>query len=253
MPPDDDGLQAQRALAAHLRDPQAHPAPAGIEERRLRVYRELFFNNIASMLAGGFPVLHRLHDADAWQALVRDFYATHASATPLFTEIAREFLRYLPERAARGLVDPPWMLELAHYEWVETALQLSEAGLPDDVDAHGDLAHGRPVLSPLAWPLAYQWPVTHIGPDFRPDVPPAAPTLVLLQREADGRVCFHALSPLSYRLLERLESEPQASGLDHLHSLAAEAGTVADADFIEAGFAMLETFRRQHTVLGTRR
>ena len=31
------------------------PPPAGIEERRLRVYRELFFNAIESLLANSFP------------------------------------------------------------------------------------------------------------------------------------------------------------------------------------------------------
>ena len=40
----------QLAFAAHLRDPQAHPPPPGIEPRRLAVYRELFFNGIAGLL-----------------------------------------------------------------------------------------------------------------------------------------------------------------------------------------------------------
>jgi len=38
----------QYAFAAHLRDPDNVPAPEGIEERRMAVYRELFFNNLFS-------------------------------------------------------------------------------------------------------------------------------------------------------------------------------------------------------------
>ena len=63
------------------------------------------------------------------------------------------------------------------------------------------LLASRPLLSPLAWPLAYAWPVHRIGPDFLPEGPPDAPTLLLLHRGADGRVRFHAPNPLAWRLL----------------------------------------------------
>ena len=37
-------LRAQQyALARHLRDPQRHAPPPGVEARRLKVYRELFY------------------------------------------------------------------------------------------------------------------------------------------------------------------------------------------------------------------
>lgn len=39
-----------QALAAHVRDPAHHAGPVGIEERRLRVYRELVFNNLQGLL-----------------------------------------------------------------------------------------------------------------------------------------------------------------------------------------------------------
>ena len=54
-----DFRQRQAAFAAHLRDPEANPAPPGIEARRMAVYRDLFFNNIAGLLAGNFPVIRR--------------------------------------------------------------------------------------------------------------------------------------------------------------------------------------------------
>ncbi|MFZ2755182.1 MAG: putative DNA-binding domain-containing protein, partial [Lysobacteraceae bacterium] len=178
MPPEsNDTLAAQQdAFAAHIRDPERVPPPPGIEERRLKIYRELFFNNVESMLAGNFPVLRRLYGDDGWQALIRAFYRDHDCQTPLFTELAREFLRYLDARASTdasrdtGHDDPPWLRELAHYEWIELALQISEAR-NDEIahEPHGDLLEGRPLVSPLAWPLAYAWPVHRIGPDYRPE------------------------------------------------------------------------------------
>ncbi len=241
----------QDALAAYIRDPDNVAPPPGIEERRLRIYRELFFNNIATMLAGNFPVLHRIHGDAGWPRLVRAFYRDHGSRTPLFTELPREFLRYLDSRD--DPTDPPWLRELAHYEWIELALQISEASRDDIAhDPDGDLLARRPLLSPLAWPLAYAWPVHRIGPDYLPDAAPAEATLLLLRREPDGTVSFHHLSPLTFRLLQQLDLEPQLSGREQLAALAIEAGN-GDVDaFVRDGARMLAQLHREGTVLGTR-
>lgn len=238
----------QFMLARHLRDPHAHPAPPGIEDRRLAVYRDLFFNNIEGLLAGNFPVIRKTLGDDAWTALVRRFYADHRSQTPLFPEIAREFIRYLESRDDDAL--PPWLRELAHYEWVELALQIADDAVPVHV-ADGDLLAGIPVLSPFAWALAYQWPVHRIGPDFGPDQPPTEPTLLLVRRDAACQVRFAAISPLVYRLIERL-GEGGRSGADALRQLAREAGVDDVPAFIEQGAAMLARMRDEGTVLGTR-
>lgn len=67
--------QAQYQFAAHLRDPEANPAPADIEDRRMQIYRELFYNNIEDFLANAFPVLRKISSDEIWHARVRDFYA----------------------------------------------------------------------------------------------------------------------------------------------------------------------------------
>lgn len=247
------------ALANWIREPGAAPPPPGIEQRRLDIYRELFFNNVSSLLGGNFPVLRRIHGDVAWRALVHAFYRDHGSRTPLFTELAREFLRYLDTREA----DPamPWLCELAHYEWVELALQIAEA-TRDDIPyvahaANGPstseaLLAGRPLPSPLAWPLAYAWPVHRIGPGYLPVDKPDAPTLLLLRREPDGEVTFHALGALAFRLLQRLDESPGMSGREQLLALAAEAGADDTDAFVRDGAAMLARLHREGTILGTR-
>lgn len=234
-------LRAQQfELTRHLRDPSASPAPAGIEDRRLSIYRDLLFNNIASLLSGNFPVIENILGEERWERLVRDFYRDHRCHTPLFAEIAREFQRYLQDLDA---LDPPFLLELAHYEWVELALQLSDAVAPHDDDAVAELLDHPPRLSPLAWPLAYAWPVHRLGPDFQPAQPPPTPTLLLLRREADGEVRFSELSPLAYRLLQRLEESPQLTAREQLRALAAEAGSDDEAAFLDMGAALLRQMR----------
>ena len=67
----------QYAFAAHLRDPEGAAAPAGIEERRLAIYRKLFFNNLRNLLGRFFPVLRKIHDDDRWRRFVRGFMRHH--------------------------------------------------------------------------------------------------------------------------------------------------------------------------------
>lgn len=252
MPPEYRGtLDAQHALAAWIRDPDGHPPPPGIEPRRLAVYAELVFNNIESLLAGTFPVAKATLGDAAWHAVVRAFIREHGAQTPVFTELPRELLRYLDVRTAENRGDPAWLPELAHYEWIELALQLSDER-PQDVphDPAGDLRGGVPVLSPLAWPLAYDWPVHRIAPDAIPGVP--SETLLLVYREPDGTVRFHELAPLAFHLLQRLGDEPTASGEALLHALALEAGAPDVDAFLAHGIDLLERYRGAGIVLGTR-
>ena len=253
MPAPEQLLRQQARLAAHVRDPAAEAPPPGIEERRLQVYRDLFINSVRGLLGSNFPVLRQILGDEAWPALVREFYREHRCATPLFPELPREFLQYLQARAEAGRGDPPWWLELAHYEWVELALDLSEdsdADVPHD--PAGDLLEGVPAASPLAWPLAYAWPVHQLAPGRVPEAPPAAPTLLLVRRDADYRVRFHALSPLTFRLLQRLAEQPALTGREHLQALATEAGAPDPAAFVAEGARMLAQLRQDGVLLGTR-
>ena len=241
--------QLQARFAAHLRDPQHNAAPGQIPDARMQVYRELYFNNIQSLLAANFPVIKRTLGDARWQAQVRAFCRDHRAHTPLFTEIGQEFIHFLD--AAPANTGAPWLLELAHYEWIELALQISDAPLPAH-DPSGDLLAGVPVCSPWCRALAYQWPVHRIGPEHQPTQLAEQPTLLLARRQADGSIAFSELSPLLYRLLERLEHEPGLSGRRQLQALAGEAGVAADADFIANGAAMLEQLRARGCLLGTR-
>ena len=243
-------LQAQlHALAAHVRSPATQPGPPGIEDRRLAVYRELVLNNLAGLLGNGFPVIHATLGEAAWAALVRRFLVEHDCHTPLFPALGGEFVGFLAEAP----VDParPWLAELAHYEWAEADLQSSDAPMPPH-DPAGDLLDGVPLLSPLAWPLAYRWPVDRIGPGHQPTDPPAAPTLVLLRRAACGEVRFSTLSPLLYQLLASIAANQDLSGRALLRLLAAGIGHADAEAFIDEARPMLARLREEGVVPGTR-
>jgi hypothetical protein len=216
-----DLAEQQRAFAAHLRDPERAPPPPGIEPRRLAIYRDLFFNNLADLLGGAFPVARRILGAESWKRLIRAFYAGHHAHTPYFLELPREFLEWLQARAERPADEPPFLDELAHYEWVELALSVSEEELPAAGPPPASLLDTPLAVSPLAWPLAYRWPVHRLAPDFQPSGPPAAPTFIVVHRDRSDAVQFLEIGAETARLLEALEQSPGRT--------AREAGAAPEA------------------------
>ena len=238
------------SLARYVRSPGSQPAIPGVEPRRLKLYGDLLFDNIEGLLAGNFPVIRKTLGDAHWPALVQRFFATHRSQTPLFTRIGLELIAFLETSEGH---DPqrPWLAELAHYEWSELGLQLSDAPTPRH-DPDGDLLAGIPVLSPLAWPLAYQWPVDRIGPDFQPDTAPRDPTLILLQRKSDGKVAFSGISPLVFQLLELIGANTTASGRSLLAQLARDAGQLDVEAFVDAARPTLLQLHLQGVLPGTR-
>ena len=248
------GFQAvQRAFASYLRDPDRSPAPAGLEERRVGIYRELIFNNVESLLAGYFPVLHALLPEHHWKGLVRDFFIRHRARTPLFTELAQEFLDFIHRQRVGDPADPPFLLELAHYEWVELALLISEEE-PDQsgLDPKGDALAGVPVLSPLAWPLSYRFPVHRIAPDHQPQEPPAGPTHLVAYRNRAERVEFLETNAVTQRLLQLLGEGADRSGGEQLERIAAELQHPDPEQVVTFGAGLLDDLRARGIILGTR-
>jgi hypothetical protein len=242
-------LQQQNAFGAYLRDPDHCVPPAGMDVKRAEVYRQLVFANLSSLLSGTFPVLIRILGDGRWRVLIRVFLRDHRGRTPRFGEIAREFVEFLASQPS-GLNEgswPPFMVELAHYEWVEMVLQQSQAEplVPSDV---GLLLEQALQVSPLAFPLAYAWPVHRVGPDYQPETPPAQPTLLLVRRTADWSVKFSELSPLAWRLLQRIGEFPELHGREQLEGLAVEAGAAGVPDFIASGVALLRQLQAEGVV-----
>jgi hypothetical protein len=211
---------SQLTLARFLRNPGQQSPPAGVEPRRLKIYADLVYNNIEGFISGGFPVLRSLYNDSAWHVLVRTFIDQHRCHTPYFLEISQEFVQFLIEDYRPLPDDPPFLAELAHYEWVELALDVAEAELPDTV-AIGDVLAVVPHLSPLAWSLSYRFPVHRIGPGFRPAAA-AEPTYLVVYRNRDDRVHFMELNAATARLLEKVRDNRTDTVRVLLESLAGE-------------------------------
>lgn len=243
----------QRAFAAHLRNPDVNPPPAGVDAERAGVYVELLFNNVEDFLTGCFPVLRSLLDDAAWNALVRQFYAEHACSTPYFREIPAEFVQWL---TSATLSDRPLpfaersrsvLLELAHYEWVEIPLMLADSSIDwAQIDPDGDLLDGIPVLNPVLLLQSYQYPVHRIGTAYQPVAP--EPTHLLLLKNAQQKVDFIVLNTVTARLVQLLQENH--SGRSALQQIAEEIQHPDPAQLLEFGLQLLTQFKQQYVLLG---
>jgi hypothetical protein len=226
-----DFQKKQYAFAAHIRDPEHNASPDNVEDRRMAIYRELFFNNLHSLLSQTFPVLKKLHDPEKWRTLVRQFMAYELQDD-----------------------DFPFLIELAHYEWVELALSVSEeSNAGEQVEMEGDLHDGIPVNSALAWTYAYQFPVHRITTQFQPQEPGEQPTFLAVCRKANDDMDFMELNPVTARLLELIESNETESGRELLQKLAQEI-SYPDVDaLITHGASAMEDMLRAEILLGVRK
>jgi hypothetical protein len=243
----------QYAFAAHIRDPENVAAPDGIEPRRMGIYRGLFFNNLKSLLAKFFPVLHEIHDEAQWRQFIRGFMQHHQAQTPYFLQLPEEFLGYLQNEFEPTDDDFPFLVELAHYEYAELALSVAEdEEAPADTNPDGDLLGGVPVKSPLAWAFAYRFPVHRISPDFLPTEPESEPVYLALYRRSDDSVGFLELNAVTAALLDAIEANETLSGEALLRQRAAEIN-YPDADaLVEHGAAALNEMRQLEILAGTR-
>ena len=242
----------QLAFTAHLRDPRAHPRPRKVEARRMALYRELLYNSVESALLACFPVLRRILGQRKWGRLVRNFLSLHRSHTTYFRQIPDEFIQFLQHEWTPATDYPPFMLELAHYEWIELVLSVStrEADL-SGLDTRADLLERCPVLNPVMALLGYVYPVHRIGPRFKPVEAPAQTTQLLVLRDRADRMRFIVLNPVSARLLSLLETG-ELSGRAALLKLAEEIHHPDPEIMLRFGMDILQNLHAEQAILGTR-
>ncbi len=243
--------QQQYAFAAHIRNPNENPKPVNVPKTRMAVYNELFYNNIEGVLNSAFPVIRSLNSEEDWHALVRHFFSLHRAKTPYITELPQEFLDYLlHERVNR--YDSAFLYELAHYEWVELALGIAkEESNSDHLNRDGDLMEGAPFLSPLAWPLSYQFPVHKIAANFQPEECPEAATHLVVYRDLDDEVGFLELNPVAARLLQLIGENRQLNGRALLAQIAKKIKHPNPETVIAGGKQIFSELYRRQILLGT--
>lgn len=210
-----DFKQLQQDFMGYVRDPK-RPIPAGASEERMGIYRELMLNNVSSFVDSGFPVLKSLLTEDRWQQLKRDFFKEHDCTSPLFVEIAKEFLCYLQQGFQPQAGEPPYVVELAHYEYLELKLDIEPEDLSrQTLGANDDLAMTPLYLNRVAELAQYHYPLHQVSAN-NVEVEQQQ-TLLLVYRDSELDIRFMAVNGMTATLLSLLDTE-QPTELDKIIS-----------------------------------
>lgn len=240
----------QRAFLDYIRRPHAAEVPEGFAPERLAVYVKLLYNKFDESLTACLPVIHSILSRNEWRALLLEFIAEHRCRSPYFRQIPDEFIQYLlHERQPAG--DKPFLGELAHFEWMELQLSISEAAsVPVKALTDRQLLDDVPLFTPVIQLLHYHWPVQDIGPTFQPKAPPTSPTHILGFRDSYDQVQFIALNPATARLVRLLcNGYTGRQALDNLGSGLDEA---ASMQFMRFGLQALAELHHRSAIVDTR-
>lgn len=187
--------QMQGEWATYLRAPQSAPQPAGTSARRMGAYAQLLRNNIGGFIHQCFPICRQSLPEARWEALIDRFFAESVwHHSPFFHEIPKAFVAFL-EACTPHPDLPPWFGALAHYEWVELAVDTAP-DVPPQFGTQGLAVNTSCQLE------AYEWPVHMITPDAS-EVSQQA-TFVAVFRNRQHQVRFSVLTPAAAQLLHLL-------------------------------------------------
>lgn len=239
----------QNEFSAYIRDPFNNPRPADVKQERIETYRELFFNNVDSFLSNNFPVLKTILNEQQWFELSQDFFSNHASSSPYFSEIPEEFIDFL-QNERKNKDDLPFLLELVHYEWVEMALSIAKENIKTNPRHFiENLVQQTIALSPLAWPLAYQFPVQEISPAFLPTKTPEEPTYLLVYRDTDDEVQFMKTPPITFRLLQIVQDNESISCEDCLKQIVQESAHPEPDTLFASGLLAIKDLAEKNIII----
>jgi hypothetical protein len=236
----------QMAFTHHIRDPKNTPLPKGVSERGMAVYTEIVFNNIESSVAASFPVLKKVLGDDIWLRLAREFFIHQPCKTPIFREIPEAFLAYI--NRVSGL--PPYVQNLAHYEWLELYLAYADETIDwSQIDVKADLLDAPLTFVPAMALLSYDYPVHQISPENIPEAPLETPVNLLVFRDAEDDVKFIELNQMTAALIEDL-LDGQLTARQSLIGIASVL-EFEDADaIVDFGLEVLQDLKSQGVVLG---
>tara|TARA_Y100000588_G_scaffold339948_1_gene382988 strand:+ start:457 stop:1209 length:753 start_codon:yes stop_codon:yes gene_type:complete len=218
--------QLQNAFSHAARGHKQTGSPE-FDERRLAIYQKLFLNNLNEVISPCFPVLLSILPADTWMDILKDFLKHHRVTTPVFHELPFFMLDYLKHYP---VVDYPFAYELAHYEWIELEVELSEPDKTQSETGAVSLLEQIWRLSNTARLLEYNYEVDKICQNYQPHE--AVKTYLLVYR-IEGEVAFLKLNELSYQLLSMMLNESM-SARDIIHLLCEMYPQLNETDLVSA-------------------
>ena len=202
------------------------------DERRLNIYQGLLLNNLNEVISPCFPVLLSILPADTWWNILRDFLKHYRVTTPVFHELPFFMVEYLKNHSP---ADYPFAHELAHYEWIELEVELSEPETTQSGISTISLLKQVWRLANTARLLEYNYEVDKICLDYQPH---EEVKTYLTVYQIEGEVAFLKLNELSFQLLSMMLNESM-SARDIIHLLCETHPQLNEADLVSACISLI--------------
>lgn len=241
-----DFRQTQFALARYLRDPLGASLPAGVNAADANACSQEMVDHLCDILAPAFPVTHALLGDDMWGLTVRMFLKDAPCHMPWATALQRAFVTHVCG-STDMLQLPAWLQDLAHFEWLQTAVSTLPVTWPA-FDATGDTMHNAVVLNPTHVEAAYEWPVHDIDTEHKPD--DMQHTHVTMLRDLQDELHVFDSSVFRGQLIGLLRDGQ--TGEQAFMGLAMWLSHPDPENFVQEGVQVMAQLQREGVVLGTR-
>lgn len=237
----------QAAFTAHLRQPSLHAKPTGVDAKRMRVYREIVFNNFYASVSACFPVLGGILGKRRLSRLVRQCFFSQQFTSPLFKDIPGSFVAFLRAHTPADL--PAYSAQLAHYEWIELVLSQQVDTAPpafaDAPAAEHALLHRVVQLCGVHQLLHYDYAVHQLSRKRR--AAETIPSFLLVYRTPELKVRFIQLNAITYQLLQQLQTGA-TTAYHHLRQLAETMPDLPSETIIVFGLQTLHALYQQQAI-----
>ncbi|WP_306302221.1 HvfC family RiPP maturation protein [Shewanella marina] len=215
-----------------------------------RFIANFFFNNVVGFVSQAFPVLKSIYGDQAWRDLVDTFFKQHDCHSPIFIDIAEEFLHYLQHEYVIQASDPDYMLELAHYEWLELVVSTQ---FSDPLLQNITLLDEETVLllESSSQVAQYQFPVHQISEDHQDVEISETGYFFCIYRDADDNVQFMQLNPMSAQVLAYIQQSSQTSTKQLLAWLVKTYPDFPPQSMVDGCLTMLSQFSQKGIIKTT--
>jgi hypothetical protein len=249
--------QYQHQFVDYLRNPLRHKVLPESLPQRSNIYAKLLYSKIEGSLDTCFPISCQLLGATRWKQLIQTFIRDHRCKSPLYREIPDEFVDYLMNEQTQ-LKLPGFIVELAHYEWMELVLETEKpSNSTEFFPVQGELLTVIPALNPVLHLLHYHYPVQNITAsdpywknwDTRIEPYPQEVIILAGLRDNDDKVHFIQLNAVTTRLIELIQ-EGFSTGEQALLELADEMHYGNHESILPFGIQTLQQLKEQHIIIG---
>ena len=214
----------QLSFTEYLRGSGSKDTAEAQKSRRQEIYRDLVYKNINHCIADVFPITKNFFTESEWEILIREFIRVHRLQTPYFLEICQEFLVYFMHTRKLLQTDPPFALELAHFEWIQLAVDIADTNIPECLHNSAPSGNSLWKASPLVVGLTYFYPVHLIDEYYLPKGPGVQPTYLLVYRNKNDDLNVLETDNLSLRIIQLLQAHENINRTQIYQFLTVELG-----------------------------